>query len=177
MFIAVSSTAFVFTDANITSTLETLLLSISKTIVPRWDDLLEYRSVLCTPLGGRPMARRILCALWPNRLARSVKLLNTNPARAADGARYATPPNKGHAQPRRRRSRWTPPGYLRVGDLVGAPLSRATIYREISSGNLSAVRSRAGILVREDDYARWLADATALHTTDVANAAEEVRDE
>src|SRR4030081_762770 len=94
---------FVFTDANITSTLETLLLSISKTIVPRWDDLLEYRSVLCTPLGGRPMARRILCALWPNRLARSVKLLNTNLAPAADGARYATPPNKGHTPPPRRR--------------------------------------------------------------------------
>jgi len=155
------------------------LLSISKTIVPRWDDLLEYRSVLCTPLGDRPMARRILCALWPNHLARSVKLLNTNPARAADGARYATPPNKNevHAQPRRRRGRWTPPGYLRVGDLAGAPLSRASLYREISSGNLSAVRSRAGILVREDDYARWLADATALHTTNVANAAEEPADE
>jgi hypothetical protein len=104
-------------------------------------------------------------------------LLNTNPAPAADGARYATPPNKGHTQPRRRRGRWTPPGYLRVGDLAGAPLSRASLYREISSGNLSAVRSRAGILVREDDYAKWLADATALHTTNVANAAEEVRDD
>src|SRR5882762_11869238 len=116
--------------------MERLLLSISKTIAPRWDDLLKYRSVLCTPLGGRPMARRILCALWPNRLARSVKLLNTNPARAADGARYATPLNKNevHAQPRRRRrSRWTPPGYLRVSDIVDAPLSRASLYREISS--------------------------------------------
>ena len=50
--------------------------------------------------------------------------------------------------------------------VAGAPLSRASLYREISSGNLSAVRSRAGILVREEDYARWLADATALHTHD-----------
>jgi hypothetical protein len=108
---------------------------------------------------------------------RSVEL-EPNFAFAADRARYAAPAkHEVHGRPKRRRSRWTPPGYLRVGDLVGAPLSRATIYREISSGNLSAVRSRAGILVREDDYARWLADATALHTTDVANAAEEPADE
>jgi hypothetical protein len=156
-----------------------LLLSNSQMTSASCEDLLEYRSALCTPLCGRPMARRIFCALRPNRLARSVKLLNTNHARAPDGARYAAPPNKGevHAHSRRRRGRWTPPGYLRVCDLAGAPLSRASLYREISSGNLSAVRSRAGILVREDDYARWLADATALHTTDVADAAEEVCDE
>jgi len=163
--------------------LETLLLSISKTIVPRWDDLLESRSVLCTPLGDRPMARRILCALWPNRLARSVKLLNTNLAPAADGAHYADPPNKNevHSHPRRRRSRWTPPGYLRVSDMVDAPLSRASLYREIVAHRLTAVRSRAGILVRRDDYAKWLADAAALHThgpssPDATGAkAEEVR--
>jgi hypothetical protein len=106
-------------------------------------------------------------------------LLDPNPAHAADGARCAAPPHRNdiHAGPRRRRGRWTPPGYLRVGDLAGAPLSRASLYREISSGNLSAVRSRVGILVREEDYARWLADATALHTTDGANTAEEVVDE
>ena len=107
-------------------------------------------------------------------------MLNTNLAPAADGAaHYTTPPNNNevHAHPPRRRGRWTPPGYLRVCDLAGAPLSRASLYREISSGNLSAVRSRTGILVREDDYARWLADATALHTTKVANAAEEARDD
>jgi hypothetical protein len=157
--------------------LERLLLSISKTIVPRWDDLLEYpigttRAVWWPANSGALFLRRE--AVLPRR---SVEL-EPNFAFATDRARYAAPvKDEVQGRLKRRRSRWTPPGYLRVGDLVGAPLSRASLYREISSGNLSAVRSRAGILVREDDYARWLADATALHTTNVANAAEEVRDD
>jgi hypothetical protein len=157
--------------------LETLLLSISKTIVPRWDDLLEYpigttRAVWWPANSGALFLRRE--AVLPRR---SVEL-EPNFAFAADRARYAAPvKDEVQGRLKRRRSRWTPPGYLRVSDIVDAPLSRASLYREISSGNLSAVRSRAGILVREDDYARWLADATALHTTDVANAAEEPADE
>ena len=153
------------------------MLSISKTIVPRWDDLLEYpigttRAVWWPANSGALFLRRE--AVLPRR---SVEL-EPNFAFAADRARYAAPvKDEVQGRLKRRRSRWTPPGYLRVSDIVDAPLSRASLYREISSGNLSAVRSRAGILVREDDYARWLADATALHTTDVANGAEEVRDE
>jgi hypothetical protein len=65
--------------------------------------------------------------------------------------------------------------------MVDAPLSRASLYREIVAHRLTAVRSRAGILVRRDDYAKWLADAAALHTHDPSSPdatgakAEEVR--
>src|SRR3982074_305724 len=112
------------------------------------------RHALC---GGRLIAGRFSCAARP-----------CCPAGVSNWNRISRSPPT---------ARGTPPGYLRVGDLVGAPLSRASLYREISSGNLSAVRSRAGILVREDDYARGLADAAALHSTDVANAADEARDD
>jgi hypothetical protein len=157
--------------------MEILLIDSSKVVASRWDDLLEYpigttRAVWWPAISGALFLRHP--AVPPRR---SVEL-ETNLAFAADRARYAAPvKDEVHGRLKRRRSRWTPPGYLRVSDIVDAPLSRASLYREISSGNLSAVRSRAGILVREDDYARWLADATALHTTDVANAAEEPADE
>ena len=112
----------------------------------------EYRSALPRCDVTRPMARRFLCAVWPCRLAGVVEVRNTNPTPVAE------------TQPRHRRSRWKPPGYLCVADLVGtAPLSRASVYREIASGKLRSARSRGHIFVHKDDYSRWLADAEALH--------------
>ena len=109
----------------------------------------EYRSALPRCDVTRPMARRFLCAAWPYRLAGVVEVRNTNPTPIAE---------------RQRRSRWKPTGYLCVADLVAtAPLSRASLYREIASGKLRSARSRGHIFVHEDDYARWLAEAAALH--------------
>ena len=83
---------------------------------------------------------------------------NTNPTPVAE------------TQRRHRRSRWKPPGYLCVADLVGtAPLSRASVYREIASGKLRSARSRGHIFVHKDDYSRWLADAAALRSNDPGN--------
>jgi hypothetical protein len=60
--------------------------------------------------------------------------------------------------PRRRGSRWLPPGYIGVDDMTAtAPLSRASLYREVASGRLPATRWRGRVLVAERAYRDWLA--------------------
>src|SRR5438270_11819448 len=64
--------------------------------------------------------------------------------------------------PRRRGGRWVPPGYMAVDDMVStAPLSRASLYREIASGKLPATRWRKRVLVPETAYRDWLSTVPA----------------
>jgi hypothetical protein len=144
---------------------KTLLFNNSETTLARREVLSEIpigTHALCG--SRRPVAGRFSCAARPYLPRWSVEL-ETNLAPAADSARYATSPNEeAHARAKRRRARWTPPGFIRVSDMVDAPLSRASLYREIACQRLPAARSRTGIFVRQEDYARWLAEAAALHT-------------
>ena len=76
--------------------------------------------------------------------------------------------------PRRRGGRWVPPGYMAVDDMVStAPLSRASLYREIASGKLPAIRWRKRVLVPERAYRDWLATVPA----GADPVGEETRDE
>jgi len=79
-----------------------------------------------------------------------------------------TPPNKGHAQPRRRRGVWTPPGYPacfrhRGRAALTASLLPENFFREPVRRQVARRHSRA-----RGRLCQWLADATAVATTHLA---------
>lgn len=62
----------------------------------------------------------------------------------------------------RHRRRWQPSGYVSVADMLeSAPLSRASLYREIAAGRMPVTRWRGRVLVRAQAYRDWLATIPA----------------
>jgi hypothetical protein len=83
------------------------------------------------------------------RVLESNRVPELNSVSVADNPRHTGRPRRG---------RWTPNGFHAVDDLVpNAPVSRATLFRDIAAGRLESIRWRNRVLVSEPAWRAWLA--------------------
>jgi hypothetical protein len=113
--------------------------------------LRKYCAITLNASGDRRRRGAEYSAHGSSRLAywRVIALPELNPATVADKPRHIGRPRRG---------RWTPNGFHAVDDLVpSAPVSRATLFRDIAAGRLESIRWRNRVLVSEPAWRAWLA--------------------